>query len=295
MAGKDYYAILGVRRDATDKETRQAYRRLARKHHPDVNPGDKAAEARFKEINEAYEVLSDREKRRKYDLYGDQWQYADRIEAMRRQRAEERPSGAGGFDFGDMGRMFENVFGGRGPFTTTRARGRDAEQPLEISLEEAYHGASRLLQMADQMADGRRLEVKIPAGVDNGSKVRLAGEGQPGYGGGPRGDLYLVISVRPHERFQRQGDDLHTEVAVPLVDAVLGGEVRVPTIKGTQAVLTIPPLTQNEKVFRLSGLGMPRKRGSHGDLYARVKVALPSSLTPEEKELFQELRSQHGK
>jgi len=287
MARKDYYAILGVRRDATDKEIRQAYRRLARLYHPDVNPGDKAAEAKFKEINEAYEVLSDPEKRRKYDLYGDQWQYADQFEAMRRQQGgrpfEGRAFDLGDLGFGDLGRIFEDLFAGWGPFA---GRGRDLEQTVEVTLEEAYRGATRLLQMSD----GRRLEVKIPPGVDNGSRVRLAGEGLPGPGG-RRGDLYLIIKVLPHERFERKGDDLYTEVAVPLVDAVLGGEVEVPTLKGSRIMLTIPPLTQNGKVFRLAGLGMPRRNGGHGDLYAKVKVVLPDKLSERERELFQELRA----
>lgn len=292
MASKDYYAILGVRRDASDKEIRQAYRRLARKYHPDVNPGNKEAEARFKEINAAYEVLSDPEKRRKYDLYGDQWPYADRIEEMRRQGRGYGPFGTT-FRWDDLGSelgsIFDSIFGRdtffgrRSPF---RSRGQDIEQPVTITLEEAYRGTTRLVRLPD----GRRLEVKIPAGVDNGSRVHIPGQGHPGLGGGPRGDLFLVVSVQADPRFQRQGDDLHTEVAVPLVDAVLGGEAQVTTLKG-KVLLTVPPLTQNGTVFRLAGQGMPRLNGSgYGDLYAKVKVMLPTRLSPRERELFQELR-----
>jgi DnaJ-class molecular chaperone len=322
VAGKDYYAILGVKRDASDKEIRQAYRRLARKHHPDVNPGDKAAEERFKEINAAYEVISDPEKRRKYDLYGDQWQYADQIEEARRRGGQARSwSGRGvpfgGFDqgdigFGELGDMLGGLFKGTRPGSR---RGENVQHMAEVTLAEAYRGTTRVLNMQNEepcstcggsgklvgavchICQGsgvtmrsRRLEVKIPPGVTDGSRVRVAGEGRAGRGGG-KGDLYLVISVKPHERFTRRGDELQTEVAVPLVDAVLGGEVAVPTLKG-KAMLKIPPLTQNGRAFRLAGLGMPHLAGDgKGDLCARVKVILPADLSPEERELFEKLRA----
>ncbi|MDP2949984.1 MAG: J domain-containing protein [Chloroflexota bacterium] len=319
MAARDYYDILGVKRGASDKEIRQAYRRLARKHHPDVNPGDKAAEERFKEINAAYEVLSDAEKRRKYDLYGEQWQYADQFEQARRQAGQRWSWGGRGvpsggfeqFDLGDLGDLFGGLFaGGR----TRPRRGEDVQYMTEVTLEEAYHGTTRVLQMqgeepcatcggsgrlvgavchvcqgAGAIVRPRRLEVKIPPGVSDGSRVRVAGEGRPGRGGA-RGDLYLVISVRPHRRFQRRGDDLHTEVEVPLLDAVLGGEVAVPTLKG-KAMLKVPSPTQNGRVFRLAGLGMPKLGGGHGDLFVRVKVLLPTEFSPQERELFEKLRA----
>ena len=317
---RNYYDILGVPRSAGDKDIRKAYRRLARKHHPDVNPGDKAAEARFKEINAAYEVLSDADKRRKYDRYGDQWQYADQIEEAQRQSAGRRSFGRGGtFDFGDanlggdLGGLFEGIFRGFGR-RPGRQRTRDVQQPVEVTLEEAYHGTTRVLQMEREepcttcggqgqvagaichvcrgtgaIARPRRLEVKVPAGVRDGSRVRVAGEGAAGPAGA--GDLYLVVSVRPHERFERRGDDLHTDVDIPLTDAVLGGEVQVPTMT-SRVMLKIPPLTQNGRNFRLSGLGMPRLGGNgKGDLFARVKVALPQELSPQERELFEKLRS----
>jgi DnaJ-class molecular chaperone len=319
MAKKDYYAILGVKRGASDKEIRQAYRRLARKHHPDVNPGDKGAEEKFKEINAAYEVLSDADKRRKYDLYGDQWQYADQFEQARRQGGPRWSSSGrgvpfGGFDldgFGDLGDLLGGLFKG----TRTRSgRGEDVQHMAEVTLAEAHRGTTRVLNMQAEepcstcgssgrlvgavchVCQGsgvtmrsRRLEVKIPPGVSDGSRVRVAGEGRPGRGGA-RGDLYLVISVRPHERFSRRGDDLHTEVEVPLLDAVLGGEIAVPTLKG-KAMLKIPPLTQNGRVFRLAGLGMPHLGSSaKGDLYAKVEVILPAELSPEERELFEKLK-----
>jgi DnaJ-class molecular chaperone len=322
MAEKDYYAILGVNRGASDKEIRQAYRRLARKHHPDVNPGDKAAEEKFKEMNAAYEVLSDPEKRRKYDLYGDQWQYADQFEEARRQGGQRWSWGgggvpfggfdAGGLGFGDLGDLLGGLFTG----TRTRSRrGEDVQHMAEVTLPEAYHGTTRVLHIQTEepcatcggsgklvgavchVCQGsglimrpRRLEVKIPPGVGDGSRVRVAGEGRAGRGG-TRGDLYLVISVKPHERFGRRGDDLHTEVEVPLVDAVLGGEVAVPTLKG-KAMLKIPPLTQNGRVFRLGGLGMPHLTGGgKGDLYAKVEVVLPADLSPAERELFEKLKA----
>jgi molecular chaperone DnaJ len=324
---KDFYQVLGVKRDAAPKELRAAYRKLARKHHPDVNPGDKAAETRFKEINSAYEVLSDADKRAKYDKYGDRWEYADQIEEAQRQRGQRftyqsgQAGNGSGFeefevgDLGDLGSIFGNVFrrGGAGTRTMSR-RGADVQQSVDVTLEEAFHGTTRMLEMlttepcptcggAGEIAGAtchtcggagavqrpRRVEVKIPAGVTTGSKVRMAGEGQPGLGGGQKGDLLLAINVRPHPRFERKGDDLHEEIDVPLTVAVLGGEVEVPTMTA-RVMLKIPPLTQNGRVFKLNGLGMPRlgKEG-RGDLHARVRVKLPEQLDDEQRHLFEEL------
>jgi DnaJ-class molecular chaperone len=326
----DYYAVLGVKRDAAEKEIRSAYRRLARKYHPDVNPGDKASEKRFKEINQAYEVLSDPEKRRKYDRYGDQWEHADQIEEMQRARSAAGRGGRrfysfggnGGFEevdlgeLGDLGDVFGRFFGGRrgGARTTTR-RAADVEYQVEITLEEAFHGATRTVELRASEAcatcggdgeiagavchvcDGagtvvrpRRLEVKIPAGVTTGSRVRLAKEGQPG-AGGAKGDLILNVTVRPHPRFERRGDDLHTEVDVPLSAAVLGGEVPVPTLTA-RVMLKVPPLTQNGRTFRLAGLGMPRlgKEG-RGDLHVKARIRLPDTLDDHQRRLFEELRA----
>ncbi len=293
MAGKDYYSLLGVNRDASEREIKQAYRRLARQFHPDVNPGDKSAEARFKQINEAYEVLSDKEKRQKYDQFGDQWQHADQFAKAGWQQAPwdfGKSGGATTFHFGggDQGSIFDDLlrgFGGRTSRQRVRPRqGQDVEHPVEVTLEEVYRGASRTISLED----GERLEVKIPPGVKGGSRVRMAGKGGRGYGG-VRGDLYLVISVKPHRLFERRGDDLHVEVAVSLMVAVLGGEVQVPTLKGKLA-LKIPPETQNGRVFRLAGQGMPHLGNSyHGDLLATVKVVLLTNLSPQERELFRQL------
>jgi len=293
MAGRDYYSILGVNRNASEREIKQAYRKLARQYHPDVNPGDNSAEAKFKEINEAYEVLSDKEKRQKYNQFGDQWQYADQFARAGARQAPFRDFGRGGsrvhVSEGDLGSIFDDLIRdfGTGTFhqQARPQRGQDIVAPVEVTLEEAYHGASRILNLEDE-----RLEAKIPPGVKNGSRVRLAGKGQVGYKGGARGDLYLEVSVRPHRLFERKGDNLHTEIAVPLTVAVLGGEVQVPTLKGKLA-LKVPPETQNGRTFHLGKQGMPHLgKATYGDLFAKVKVVLPTRLSAKEKELFEQLR-----
>lgn len=306
MEYKDYYKILGVSRNASEKEIKSAYRKLARKYHPDVNPGDKTAEERFKDINEAYEVLSDAEKRRKYDQLGADWQRWQRMggdpggfDWSRWYAAGQPGSGRvrveyadlsdilGGSDFSDFFRaIFGDMGAGRTTWRTASQRGQDIEHPVDITLEEAYRGTTRVLQMSD----GRRLEVKIQPGAYSGLRIRMAGQGSPGYGGGPRGDLYLVVNVLPHPTFQRQGDDLRIQVPVDLYTAVLGGEVRVPTLKGS-VMLKIPPETQSGRVFRLRGQGMPtlHNPNAFGDLYAEVQIMLPQNLSSKEKELFRQL------
>ncbi|MBI3965575.1 MAG: J domain-containing protein [Chloroflexi bacterium] len=297
---RDYYQVLGVSRSAPDKDIRQAYRKLARKYHPDLNPNDKAAEARFKEIGEAYDVLSDPEKRQKYDRYGHAW---DKAGAAAAGAGRGRASTAG-FDFGrtrfsggranvgsdHLNDLFERFFGGTGVEDSLPRTGQDVEHPVEVSLEEAFTGTPRVLEFGGGNGNARRLEVRIPAGVRTGSRVRVAGEGGPGIGGAKRGDAFLVVTVRPHPNFERKGDDLHTEVSVELTRAVLGGEVEVPTLRGKLA-LKIPPETQNGKVFRLGGQGMPKLEDANtrGDLYAKVRVVLPTNLTDRERELFAEL------
>ncbi len=323
MADKDFYKLLGVKRDASEQEIKRAYRRLARKHHPDVNPGDKSAEAKFKEINEAHEVLSDKETRKKYDQFGDKWQHADQFAKAggggQRSVYWDFPGGAQNvrFEEEDIESLFGNIFKGAKAGTYSRLprprRGSNLEYPIEVTLEEAYHGASRILNMQTEQAcpscsgSGRiqnaicsvcrgsgatagvkQLEVKIPAGVKNGSRVRITGKGEPGYAGGKSGDLFLKTTVKAHQLFERKGDDLHSEIAVPLTVAVLGGEVQVPTLKGNLA-LTIPQETQNGRSFRLTGQGMPHLgNSSHGDLMVKVKVVLPSKLSKEEKKLFEQ-------
>jgi curved DNA-binding protein len=305
---QDYYDILGVSRNASEKDIRSAYRKLARKLHPDVNPGDRAAESRFKEVNQAYEVLSDKDKRRKYDLYGENWMHADEIEKARAQR------GRGGFyDFQpgdgfsrtytfsgdpdevlgfDPGNIFSGLFGGAR--SRQRPRNLNVEQPVRVTLEEAAAGTTRTILMHATDNDGapRRLEVKIPAGVQTGSRVRVAGEGL--HEGGRKGDLYLVVEVAPHERYERKGDDLYTDIDVPVTTAVLGGEVYVQAI-GRRVALKVPALTQSGRTFRLAGLGMP-KLGSDqkGDLYARVRIKVPERLDDRERSLFEQIRELEG-
>jgi curved DNA-binding protein len=315
---KDYYDTLGVSRDADNKEIRKAFRRLAREYHPDVNPDDPEAEERFKEINEAYEVLSDPEKRQKYDQLGAEW-----------QQYQQAGGGPGDFDWsqwrsgtpGTGGQRvhvrygtpedMEDLFGGASPFSdffsqifgrvsgsergdapggfeyhVRPQRGRDYEQEVEITLQEAYQGTSRVFEK-----DGRRLRAKIPVGVRNGTRIRIAGEGKPGTAGGEAGDLYLRVRVSPDSRFEREGDDLHLTVPVGLYTAVLGGKVDVSTLDGVVR-LSVPEGTQNGQLFRLRGKGMPHLREPEecGDLYARADVRLPTDLNPRQRELFEELR-----
>jgi len=303
MEYKDYYRILGVDRNAEEKKIKKAYRKLARQHHPDVNPDDKTAEERFKDINEAHEVLSDPEKRRKYDQLGSSWQQWQHKGRDPRgfdwsqwfNQAQPR-SGGVRVEYADLGDLFggggfsdffQTIFGGMGTAQARPRRGQDYTQPVEITLEEASQGATRTIQK-----DGRRLEVKIPPGVRTGSKVRVAGEGRPSIAGGASGDLYLKVTVLPHSVFEREGDDLHCEILVSLYTVVLGGEVKVPT-PGGDLLLKIPPETQSSRTFRLRGKGLPNLRNpkKRGDLYARLRVQVPQKLSKKEKELFRELAS----
>ncbi len=285
----NFYDVLGVPRTATAGDIRQAYRKLARQHHPDVNPGDKTAEEKFKQINEAHSVLSDPDNRRKYDRHGDRWAQADQIdqaEAQARRQATQTPftwptagPTAATFETTEQaGSVFEQLFKNLGQ---EFRRPTSNTHPIEISLEEAYRGATRVIELTG----GRRLEVKIPAGVDNASRVHIPA------GRGKDGGFYLVVSVRPHPTIQRQGRDLYEEVEVDLEDAVLGGEVTVPTLGGKVA-LTIPPETQNGQRIRMAGQGMPglNQPGVRGALYATIKVTLPSGLTEQDKELFRKLK-----
>ena len=322
MDFKDYYSTLGVAKTATEKEIKQAYRKLARKHHPDVNPGDKKAESRFKDLTEAYEVLGDPAKRKKYDELGANWRAYEQAGAG--QGFDPRQSGAWNANFGGGGQTgyrtmtqeeMNEMFGGENPFSDffqtffggggfggedprtggRRARGtrpgRDVENEIELGLEDAYNGTMRRLSIQH---DGhtRTVDVRIPAGVGDGSRVRISGEGEPGSGGGQSGDLYLRVRLAPHPRFERKGRDLYTHVAVPLTTVVLGGEVEVPTLSAKTLRLKIPPNTQNGQVFRLKGHGMPvtGKSGEHGDLYATVDVELPKTLTPEQRKHFEALK-----
>jgi curved DNA-binding protein len=335
MEFKDYYQTLGVSKTATEKEIKQAFRKLARKFHPDVNPGDKSAEGRFKEINEAYEVLGDADKRRKYDELGANW----RLYEQAQQQGQPFPGGSP-FGFGGAGQggawtinmgggsggyrtmspeEMQELFGDEDPFSdffrtffgggagagtreSARARGRsrtqkgqDIEHEVEMTLEEAYHGATRRMSIKES-GHARSVDVRIPVGVKEGSRVRAAGEGASGSNGGAAGDLYLRVRIRPHAVFERRGDDLHTRVAVPVTTAVLGGEAQVPTIPGSVR-LKIPEGTQNAQVFRLKGHGMPKigKPDDHGDLYATVDVQLPRTLTKDQRQHYEALAKMEGR
>jgi curved DNA-binding protein len=302
MDYKDYYKVLGVSKGATDKEIKSAFRKLAQKYHPDKNPGNKQAEEKFKELNEAYEVLGDLQKRARYDQLGasySRWERAGRPGGG--FDWGQWAGGSGGarvnyedlndlFGSGGFSDFFTTIFGGgrgageafRTTRTASRLRGEDQEQPIEVTLEEAYHGGERTLQKG-----GQKKKVTIPRGARTGTKIRIAGEGGPGQ---QPGDLYLVVALQPHKTFERDGDDLRMDVPVDLYTAVLGGEARIQTLNG-DVVLTIPPETQSGKVFRLTGRGMPRLRepNTHGDLYARVVVKIPTHLTEQERRLFAQL------
>lgn len=308
MEYKDYYKILGVDRTASEDEIKRAYRKLALQYHPDRNPGDKKAEDKFKEINEAYQVLSDAEKRKRYDQLGESY-----------TRYQQRGGAPGGFNWDDwatqpgMGgrggnvrvevgdlndlfgggfsEFFSRIFGGM-PDMGTAGRGTvrtQAPQPsyqheLEITLREAYQGTTRLIEV-----DGRRLDVKIPPGARTGTKVRVAAALDAGTSG-PKGDLYLLIKVLDDPEYSRKGNNLYTEASIDLYTAVLGGEVTVKTLSGN-VVLTVPAGTQPGQTFRLTGRGMPKLRDpkSFGDLYVKAKVELPRKLTPKQRELFEKL------
>jgi len=323
MEFKDYYATLGVGKAATDKEMKQAYRKLARKFHPDVNPGDKAAESRFKEINEAYEVLGDPAKRRRYDELGANWrQYEQAQQAgaspfgdLRWNVGGGAPGGFRTIDEEEMRRIFGDedpfsdffrMFFGSGPTepsTRTRASrfgraraGRDVEHAIDLTFEEALRGAMRRLSVKHG-GHTRTVDVRIPVGVSDGSRVRVPGEGEHGAGGRAAGDLYLTIRMLPHTVFERRGRDLHTRLKVPVTTVVLGGEADVPTLDARPLRLKIPPGTQSGQVFRLKGHGMPAvsKPDDRGDLYAAVDIEIPRQLTPDARRHYEALRAEESK
>ncbi len=310
----DYYRTLGVERKADEKEIKSAYRRLARKHHPDINPGDKASEAKFKEINEAYQVLGDADKRKLYDSYGHNWEAASKFGGG---------AGAGGgrvnFDFGnvgnltDFGSLFESLFNKAGRATPRPQPGEDLEQMVAVSFLESYQGATRTIQFAVVEACppcqgtgeqrekkcgkcqgvgtariAKQLEVKIPAGVRNAQRIRLSGQGGGGALGVRRGDLFLVVRVTPHPFFNREGDDLLCELPISYPEAVLGAEITIPTVTG-EVKMKIPPGTQSGQLFKLNGKGMPRGGGGFGDERVRVRITAPKDPSRREVELIKEL------
>ena len=303
MDYKDYYKILGVSRTATPNEIKTVYRRLARKYHPDVNPGDQAAEARFKEINEAYEVLSDLEKRKRYDMFGSNWRRTGSFDEAFRQSGGQAANfgdffGGGGVGFSDF---FEMLFGG-GPDSRTRtasSAAADVEENIEVSLAEVLIGGHRVFTIHVPSRDGsirqRRIDVKIPPGVHDGKRLRIAGEGSV-RSDGSRGDLFLRVRTAQDPKFERDGDDLMTDVRVELAEAMLGSEVSIPTLDDSPLTMRIPPETRDGARLRLRGQGLPRAdTGVRGDMLVRVRVQLPENLTERERDLFREMAELRAK
>lgn len=296
MAYIDYYKILGVDKSATQDDIKKAYRKLARKHHPDLNPGDKEAEKKFKELNEANEVLGNPENRKKYDQYGENWKHGEEYEKMRRQQAGGGFSGysgesfSGGEDFSDF---FQSMFGAGGFGGSGRSRssgkfkGQDLYAELDLTLREA---ATTHQQTFD--INGKKVRITVPAGVYDGQQIRLSGHGSPGFNGGPAGDLYITFNIAPEAGLERVGDDLRMSLDVDLYTAVLGGDVVVPTLSGN-VNLKVKPETQNGTTVRLKGKGFPiyKKEGQYGDLFVTYRIKLPVNLTDHQKELFQQLKN----
>ena len=322
MEYKDYYQVLGVSTSASKKELKQAFRKLARKHHPDVNPGDRGAEQKFKEIGEAYEVLSDSDKRKKYDRLGANWKQYEQYSHQGgtagqgfsdfdgvRFEFEGTPNPSSGEGFSDFFNIFfgggtdlNDLFGvSSGPGGRTRSHrqgvsgfsgtvptGRDLSAPLIVTLEESYHGTAKRVTLGDSSSS--TIDVRIPTGVRNGSKVRVAGKGEKGLNG-HSGDLYLEISIKPHKLYRRDKDDLHINIPVTFTEVALGAEVEVPTLSG-KARIKVPAGSQTGRLMRLRGKGMPRlKKRGYGDLFAKLDVVVPAELNSREKKLLQELQT----
>ncbi len=296
----DYYKVLGVSKNATQDEIKKAYRKLARKYHPDVNPGDKEAELKFKQINEANEVLSNPENRKKYDQYGKDWKHAEEFEKARKSQRSRAGSGWGGTHFtyehhggdfseADFSDFFESIFGhaySRGGQRRRSFRGQDYQAELALTLEEAYTDHKRTIEV-----NGKKLRITVPAGIKDGQTIKLKGHGGPGVEGGPNGDLYITFRFIPHPLYTRKGNDLYMTHTIDLYTSLLGGKVKIPTLSGTVQV-TIKPETPNGHKIRLKGKGYPvyKKPGQFGDLYVTLQVELPKNLSPQEKELFEKLR-----
>ncbi len=297
---QDYYSILGVSKTVDQKELKKAYRRLARKYHPDLHPGDQKAamEKKFQELNEAYEVLGDETSRKKYDQYGPNWKEAEAYERARQQAGGAYPGGqphpgfgqGGGADFSDV---FESMFG-RGAqregasFRGFAMAGADLETDLPVSLREAFTGTSRTLTLPDPKGHTRNIEVRIPAGVRDGERLRVKGKGQPGRGGGPPGDLFFHVHIAPHPVFQRNGSDIVVTLPVWPWETVLGADVQVPTLSGSVR-LKIPPGSQPQQRMRLKGKGLPKRTGGHGDQFVVLSIVTPKNPSPEDLLLYEQL------
>jgi curved DNA-binding protein len=292
MAYIDYYKVLGIDKNATDEEIKKAYRKLARKHHPDLNPNDKEAHIKFQQINEANEVLSDPEKRKKYDAYGENWKQADQFEQARQQQSWQGASQqefGGGFGDEQFSDFFESLFGGGGGGrrrgSHVKFRGQDFNAELHLALRDVFESRQHTLDI-----NGKKVRITVPAGVENGQVIRLRGHGGAGVNGGPAGDLYITFVIADDSRFKRVGNDLLTTVEIDLYTALLGGEVTIDTFAG-KLKLKVKPETQNNTRVRLKGKGFPvyKKEGETGDLIVTFAVKLPTNLTEKQKALFREL------
>ncbi len=301
MAFIDYYKVLGLNKNATQDEIKKAYRKLARKLHPDLNPNDKEAHRKFQEINEAHEVLSDPEKRKKYDQYGENWQHAEQFEQAKRNQQYQYAEGGGGggyggfegfsgadFEAGGFSDFFESLFGGGGGGRRSqqaRFKGQDYDAQLELSLTQAYTTHQQTITV-----NGKNIRITIPAGIENGQKIRLKGHGGQGVNGGPNGDLYITFVINNDTPFKRDGDNLYLTRELDLYTAVLGGELIIDTLSG-KIKLKVKPETQNGSQIRLKGKGFPvyKKEGQFGDLFITYSIQIPTNLSEREKELFKQL------
>jgi len=292
----DYYKVLGLDKNASQEEIKKAYRKHARKHHPDLNPNDKEAHKKFQQINEANEVLSDPEKRKKYDQYGKDWQYAEQFEQARQSQhragAQDFGGGrtfSGDFDEGEFSDFFNSMFGNMGGFRNrqTKFRGEDYHAELQLNLTDVYKTHQQVLTV-----NGKNIRITIPAGVENGQQIKIKGYGGPGVNSGPNGDLYITFHIINNTKFKRNGNDLYTDVNLDLYTAVLGGEITIDTMDG-KVKLNVKPETQNETKIRLKGKGLPvyKKEGEFGDLIVTYQLKIPTNLTAKQKELFEQLRS----
>jgi len=304
MAYIDYYKILGVDKSATQDDIKKAYRKQARKLHPDLNPNDKEAELKFKELNEANEVLSNPENRAKYDKYGENWKHGEQYEQAQQQQRQSHSQGGnygGGFsgaDFGggeDFSDFFQSMFGGEGGgfgrssrgSASGKFKGQDVQAELNLNLKDAAKTQQQTFDI-----NGKKVRITIPAGVYDGQQIKLKGHGNPGFNGGPSGDLYITFNIAPDPNFERVGDDLKSKVTIDLYTAVLGGDVKVETLEGS-VNLKVKPETQSGTTVRLKGKGFPvyKKDGEFGDLFVTYDVKLPTNLSDQQKELFEQLKN----
>lgn len=294
----DYYKLLGINKTATSKDIKSAYRKLARKYHPDLNPNDKNAKKNFQQINEANEVLSDPVKRKKYDKYGKDWQHSEQFEKQNQNQYQnqyqQQQSGSGGSGFsegqsaGDFSDFFESMFGGAGRSSRTRQtkfRGEDFNAELQLDLIDAYKTHQQTLTV-----NGKKIRITIPAGIENGQTIKIPGHGSQGINGGPNGDLYITFSIANHEVFKRLGNNLYASIDLNLYSAVLGGEIEIDTLNG-KVKLKVKPETQNGTKVKLKGKGFPvyKKEGEFGDLLLTYTVKIPTNLTEKQKALFIDL------